>query len=255
MGRAVTEQEFAAFIKQNTGKSLDDYIREQVGMNVSEYKSSLKNQLIAQQYIMREKQSEINKVAATDKEIRDYYSLNQSAFARNEALKLFLVITKKGTDIAASRKRITDVYGELKSKPGTYDAISKRYVNDADMKAGDIYVSRTPQAAQQLGISIDNLGQLFGREIGFISEVTETPTDFQFYVVREHLDEKMLKLDDEVQPESATTVYEFIRGGITQDKQTAYLASAIKEVTTSLRTAQNYEMLKTGDALDKLLAW
>jgi len=153
-----------------------------------------------------------------------------------------------------ARKNITDVYGELKAKPN-YEEVSRRFFTANEMKAGDIYVSRTPQAAQQLGISIEALGALFGQSIGFFSEITETPNDFQFYVVRERLEAKMLKLDDEIQPESATTVYEYIRSGLTQEKQTQFLTEAIKEVTTKLRTPQNFEMVKTGDALDKLLAW
>jgi hypothetical protein len=255
LGQQVTEQQFAVFIKQNTGLSLDEYIKEQVGMNVAEYKLFLKSQLLAEQYVVRENQDAINKITPTDKEIRDYYALNQSSFVRNETLRLFLVIVKKGTDITASRKRITDVLGEVKAKQDL-SVISKRFVNDPDMKAGDIYVARTAQAARELNVSLEALGQLFAQNIGYVSEITETPTDFQFYVMRERLDAKMLSLSDEFQPESATTIYEVIRSTLAQEKQSAFLTTAIKDLTVKLRvTPQNYEMLRTGDALNKLLAW
>ena len=65
-GRNVTEAEFSDIIKKETGLSLDDYMKQQLGMSLDEYKAYLKNQLLAQQYILQQKQGEISKVAPTD---------------------------------------------------------------------------------------------------------------------------------------------------------------------------------------------
>ena len=57
-GRNVTEAEFEEIIKKQTGKSFEDYMKNTVGMGVAEYKSYLKNQLIAQQYVLQQKQED-----------------------------------------------------------------------------------------------------------------------------------------------------------------------------------------------------
>ncbi|MDR3284189.1 MAG: SurA N-terminal domain-containing protein [Treponema sp.] len=256
VGRLITEQEFASFIKQNTGKSLDEYIKEETGFaNVAEFKNYLKNQLIAQQYLVSQKQGELQQVAATDKEIRDFFALNQTQFAQSEMLKLLLVIIQKGTDTQAARKKITDLYGEIKNQKPNLEDIKKRYANSTDLRAGDIFVSRTPQAAQQLHITADQLSELFGRAASYVADILETEADFQFYVVREKYPARMLTLSDVIQPDSTTTVYEYVREQLSQQKQAQFMTEAIKDITTKLRIPENYQMLKTGAALDALLNW
>ncbi len=255
MGRPVTEQEFAAYITQNMGQSLDEYMSAQTGMNAAEYKQFLKNQMIAQQYIISGKRDELQQTAPTDKEIRDYYAIHQAELVQSETLRLFLVIIRKGSDATASRKRITDMFGEAKQGKTKLDELKKRFSGDADLHAGDIFVNRTPQSAQQLGISPEALGELFAKDKGFVSELIETPTDFQFYVVRERYPAKLLAISDVVQPESTVIVYEFIRSQLEQEKQARFLTDAVKDATAKLRTPANFQMLKTGAALDALLNW
>jgi hypothetical protein len=255
IGREITEAEFATYIKQNTGKSLDEYIREETGLNVTDFKAHLKNQLIAQQYLVQQKQSELQQVSATDKEIRDFFALNQTQFTQSEMLKLFLVIIQKGSDAQAARKQITDVFGEIKNQKPNLEDIKKRYANSTNLRAADIFIGRTQQAMAQLQISEDALRELFDRSNGFVSDILETTTDFQFYVVREKYPAKILTLSDGVQPESTTTVYEYLRGYLGQEKQARFMSEAIKDITTKLRTPENYQMLKTGAALDALLNW
>jgi hypothetical protein len=251
-GLSVNEQEFAAVIKQNTGKSLDEYLKDQTGMNVAEYKGFLKNQLLIQMYLAREKQSELSKIPPTDEEIRAWYALNENAVVRPATLKLFLVIAAKGNDSAGARKKIDAVQGEIKSKKN-YDEVAKR--NQEGLQAGDLYVTRTMQDAQQLRINLDALLKMFDQNTGFVSEPLDTGSNWQFYVIRDKYDAKMLKLDDVYQPGSTTTVYEYIRAMLAQQKQTKFLIDASEEVAKKLRTSQNFTMNKTGSQLDTLLAW
>ena len=65
--------------------------------------------------------------------------------------------------------------------------------------------------------------------------------------------EKLLTLSDVVQPDSVVTVYEYIRENLTAQKQTIYFSQAVQEVTESLRTPENFQMVRSGDALNKLL--
>src|SRR5574344_2984576 len=116
IGKNVTEAEFADIIKKQTGLSLYDFMKQQVGLSVSEYKSYLKNQLLAQQYVMSPKQNEIRKVAPTDDEIRSFYEMNKASFVQNDMLKMFLVVVPKGSDAEASRTKTNKMLQDLKDK-------------------------------------------------------------------------------------------------------------------------------------------
>lgn len=255
LGRQVTEAEFTDIVKQQTGLSLDDYIKQQVGLNVSDYKAYLKNQLLAQQYVMQQKQAEIQKVAPTDDEIRAFFEMNKASFVQNDMLKLFLVVYPKSDNPETTRVSANKMLNDLKDKKVTIDGIKAGMEKDSSYQSGDLLISKTSQHAQQLGISYQELIELFSRDTGYISSLNETDRDFQFYSIREKYEAKMLGLSDLVQPGTTVTVYDYIRQNLTQQKQSQYLIAAVQEITTALNTPENVERKKTGDALDKLLNW
>ena len=257
VGRQVTENEFAEIVKKNTGLSLDEFMKQQVGMNVADYKAYLKNQLVAQQYVLQQKnvQEEVKKVAATDSEIRNFYDLNKSSFVQNDMAKIFLVVVPKGDDIEAARTKANKMLNDLKDKKITFDSIKANAANDKTYQGGDLLIQKTAQHAMQLGITANDLNELFGRSVGFISELNETKSDFQFYAVRQKYAAKMLAIGDVVQPETTITVYDYIKQNLTNQKQQAALLKAVNDLTKSLDTPENVERKKTGAALDKLLNW
>lgn len=255
VGHKVTESEFADLIKKNTGLSLDDFMMQQVGMNVDDYKAYLKNQLLAQQYVISKKQDEIRKVAPTDEEIRSFYELNKANFVQSDMLKLFLVVSPKGSNAAAAKAKVESVRNDLNAKKTTFDKIKADSVQDKTYQGGDLLISKTAQHAKALGISYDDLLELFGRDVGYTSEVNETENDYQFYVVRQKYPMKALGLSDLVQPETTNTVYDYIKSNLTQQKQGQALVKAVNDITKSLDTKENVDWKKTGDALTKLLNW
>ena len=256
VGRSITEQEFAALVKSQSGLSLDDYFFSQIGMNLTEYKNFLKTQLLAQRYVVSLKRNELQNTAATDAEIRSFYEINRSTFVQNDILKLFMVVVPKSKDAAAAKKLADSLYGEVKSKKANYAQLKvKSKLDNSGFQAGDMYISKGTLAAQQLGMDDAALLKLFSQNVGFISDISETPADYQFYVVQEKYGAKILALGDEVQPDTATTVYEYIKEQLGRQKEASVFAAAVEEVTKSLRTPENYQMLKTGEALNKLLDW
>ena len=62
-------------------------------------------------------------------------------------------------------------------------------------------------------------------------------------------------MSDIVQPESTTTVYEYIRQNLASSKAEAYIQQAAQVVAEELRKPEYVEEKKTGAALDKLLNW
>ena len=231
VGRQGTENEYREIVRQKTGKTLDEFLLSLVRMNVSQYKTYLKNQLLAQQYVIAKKGAEINAIQATDKEIRDFYELNKA--------------------------KIESLRNDYTSKKLTLDAMRNAAKNPAasGYVAGDLMLEKTEQYAQALGVKYENILEVFRSEKNKASELLETEVDYQFYVVLEKYNAKMLGLSDVVTPGSTVTVYEYIKANITNQKKSAALLKAVQDISRELNVPANVERKKTGAELDALLSW
>lgn len=255
IGQQLTEAQLSDMIKQQTGMSLNDYMLASTGLGLKEYKEYLKNQLIAQQYVFLMKQDEFSKISATDAEIRSQFDMSRSQFVWNDMVKLFLVVVPKGNDASTAQATAKDMRNQFvkdKSKENTFKNSAD---NGKKYQAGNMLVQKTTQQAQIMGWSYANFEELFGKTKGFVSEVIETSTDYQFYVVQEKYAAKMLSISDVFMPESNVTVYEYIKNVLTSQKQQQYFTQAAQDIAKSLDTPANVERKKTGAALEALLKW
>lgn len=256
IGKEVSEKELADIVKKTQNKSLDEFLIDSTGMNVTEYKNYLKNQLIIQQYVVQVNKDKLQKVAPTDEEIRIAYESNKSSFVWNDMIKVLLVIVEKGSDADAAKNKLTDLLNKYKDKKLTSEQIAIQSQSEsAGYKAAEIIVPKNEQSANGIGMTLQNLIFVFEQGKGYLSGTQETTGDYRFLSVLEKYDAKMLGISDIVQPDTTVTVYDYIRSSLTQQKQAAYVATAAQELSTSLNTAENVERKKTGAALDKLLAW
>ena len=255
LGTRVTEAQLEDLIKKQSGKTLDEYIKEYSGMSKSEYKAYLKSQLLVQQYVFAKRQNELRSVAATDEEIRNAYEMNKATFVWNDMMKLFLVMVPKGSNDMAARSSATDLRSQYLKDTKKATEIKNSSDNGKTYRAGDIIVAKTAQQAQQLGWSVDKMNELFEKEVGYTSDITETKNDFQFYSVLRRWDAKMLSISDIVQPETTVTVYDYLKNSITSQKQSQFFAKAAQELAKELDTSANVDRKKKGDALKKLLEW
>ncbi len=257
VGKQVTEAQFAELVKANYNMTVDQLLKEQVGMSLSEYKVYLKNQYLARNYVLSKKSDEIQKAAEPTKdEIDNYYSLNESSLVQPETLKLFITIMPKGTDPSASKAKILKVYDDYKSKKISAELMkTESQKKDSAYKVGDMLIGKTEIAARQLGMNYANLLNLFKENTGYISDVIENNNEWYFFVITKKFPKKALELMDSVQPESNVTVYEYIKQTLSQQKQQQAFLKAIQEVTKELNTPENVERIKTGADLDKLLNW
>lgn len=234
-------------------KTLDELLQPIVGMGLAEYKSSLKNQLLSQQYIMQKKQKDLQGIAATDEEIRKFYDLNKASFVQNDMVKLFLVVVPKGDNAEGAKIKAEAMLNGVKTKSLSLDKIKAD--SGKDYQGGDLFIQKTAQHAQQLGVSYNDLLELFTRDVNYLSSLTETDTDYQFYSVRQKYAAKMLAISDLVQPETTVTVYDYIKQNLTNQKQSSALLEAVQEITKALRTPSNFEYKQKDEKLKKLLDW
>lgn len=256
LGVSVTEKELEDLLKKQQGKSLDVILLEQTGMNKADYKKHLKNVLLMQQYVVQKNQAEIQKVAATDDEIRMAYESNKSSFVWNDMVKMLLVIVPKNGNPDAAKQKATDYLTKYKEKTLSAEQIViQSQTENSGFQAGLGLFPKTEAAAAGIGMSLQNLIFVFTQGEGYTSDVTETAADYRFLSVIKKYDAKMLSIGDLVQPETTVTVYDYIRSNLTQQKQQVFLNNAATAVAKELHTAENVDMKKSGDALTKLLDW
>lgn len=256
VGAPVTEKELNELFQKSQGKTLDQVLLDQVGMNIVDYKAYLKSQLIAQQYIVKQKEKDIAAVAATDAEIRQFYEANKTTFVWNDMLKVFIVIVPKGSNPESAKTKANDLKAKYDAKKLTVkDLVDQSNKDGSGFQAGELLVPKRQEYAQTLLMSFENLQALFSVEDGFTCDVNETTDDYRFLTVQKKYNAKMLSLSDIIQPETTTTVYDYIKANLTQQKQMQYLQVAALEVAESLNKPEYVDDKKTGDALDKLLSW
>ncbi|MCH5282999.1 MAG: SurA N-terminal domain-containing protein [Treponema sp.] len=255
--RVYSEKELDDLVRQEKKIPFAQFVKDETGMTIAEVKNNMiRPALVVQRYILSQKQNELQKIAATDKEIRDYYELNKTNFNRPDSLKLFLVAAPKQGEPNAKSK-IESLLADLKSGKTSVDKI--RSENTDPQKSGyvstNIFLMKTPQHAASLGISAEQLLAMFNEPLNKPSDIRENPQSYQFYVILEKYPAKSLALSDVLQPDSTQTVYETIRGVLTQQKQYQFLEKARQDLLKSLNTAENVQRKKTGDELIKLLSW
>ncbi|CEM62029.1 peptidyl-prolyl cis-trans isomerase [Treponema phagedenis] len=258
MGKLTTEAEFADYIKETEKISLDQLMKKQNGMTLAEYKAFLKTQLSTQRYVMQKKSAEFQKLKGpTDSQIRSYYELNKQIFFRPDTVKLFLVSIPKGTDPNAAKIKAKGFNDQLKKsgKKAMADIKSKGNTPKAGYSAGEIYLAKTSETAKQLGLSMDALLEIFKMDINTVSEVNETPLDYQNFMVLAKDSAKILTLSDVVEPDNTVTLYETIKNMLMMQIQQKALETAITDLAAELKKPENYKMLVSDAELKKLLAW
>lgn len=257
VGRQVTEKELADIIWQAKNMSVDDFLKSELRMNVAQYKTYLKNQLIANQYVMTKKQAEISAVAPKDKDIRDFYELNKSKLVWNDMVHMFLVSVKKENNPDAAKAKIQKLMADFNSGKLTVDSMRESAKNPAaaGYVAGDLLVEKTEDYARLLGISYERLLKIFAEPLKKCSDLKETDADYQFYVLLDKYTAKMLGISDVVQPGSTVTVYEYIKQTLTNQMRSAALIKAVQDISAELNVPANVERKKTGAELDNLLNW
>ncbi|MCQ2611945.1 MAG: SurA N-terminal domain-containing protein [Treponema sp.] len=257
-GRQVTEKDFADMVRKNyNGKTVDQFLVELVHMNVAQYKAYLRNQLLAQQYVMQQKGKEIQGVQATDKEIRDFYESNKSKFVRNDGLRMFLVSVPKNGNPAEAEKKIKQLLSDFNAKKLTLEKMREASQNPtaAGYAAGDMIIEKTEDYAKLLGVTFEHITKLFDEPLNKASDIKETSQDYQFYVLLEKYSAKMLGISDVVSPGTTMTIYEWIKQNLTLQKQQNALLKAVEDLSRQLNTEANVERKKTGKDLEAALAW
>ena len=256
VGMTVTEKQLNDLLKEQKNTTLDAELIAQTGMNVAEYKAFLKNLLIVQQYVIKVRENEIQSVAPTDAEIRAFYEGNKTSFIWSDMLKLLAVGVLKGSNADAAKNKINELRNKYVDKKITKEQlITQSQIEGSGYSAQEGLVAKTEAGAAQIGVTYESILGLYEMNIGYVSEVSEKGDAYVFLALTDKYAAKMLSLSDIVSPDSTTTVYEYIRSGLAQQKVQTYISQAGTEIAEELHKPEYVEEKKTGAALEKLLNW
>jgi hypothetical protein len=256
IGTPVTEKQLDELLKaQNT--TLDETLQQQTGMNVTEYKAFLKNQLIMRQYVMSQRQNEIQTQATpTDAEIRAAYEGNKASFVWSDMVRVFAVGVNKDPNPDNAKNKINELRNKYIDKKVTKDQLlSQAKAKGADFSATEILIPKTEAGAAQLTLSYDSILGIYEQDVGTVFDVTEDDKMYVFLVLTQKYAAKLLSLSDIVSPDSTVTVYEYIRQMLAQQKLQTVISQAAQDIVKELHKPEYVEEKKTGAALDKLLNW
>ena len=251
-----SEKELDDIILQTQGVTLDQFLKNQLGISKAEYKSYMKNQLISQNYVVSQRQAELQKIGPTDEQIRAFYEANKASLVWTDMMKIFAIAVPKGSNPEQAKLTANDLRNKIVDKKLTSEqALVQSQNPDSGYQATEGLIQKNETFAMQLGIPLQTLLTMFNQKEGFVSDIQETESDYRVFVLKKKYEAKMLSISDVVQPETTMTVYEYIRQNLANQMQSLYLQNAANEIAKSLNTPENVEYKKTGDALTKILNW
>lgn len=230
LGRNLTDQEFQQIVSQETGYTW------------SEYRQRIEDQLLQQTYITQMKRAMFESInPPTEREIRARYQENATNFTNPEYVRIshvFIPIANKSEEEQASaRDKIEKARNQLRSGELSFDDLVLKYSEDENSKfrGGDVgFVTRNNQQVKSVyGESF--FDAIFELEEEEVSDIIESNVGYHIVKATEHEEAKILGLDDRIAPDNPTTVREYLRNRLYQERQQQTLQQAMNDVMSELR--------------------
>lgn len=228
-GRSITEDEFQQIIEQQVG-SLEDY------------KQYLKDQALINQYLMLKKGSSLtpDKAIPTDSEVESYFRANRASLVNPEVVNLAQIFVpfKDNTTNNKNEKLLRSVASDIQSHKITWEAAVKKYNQDSSNTTsdGDIgWLTRDDPQNIKSVLGEEYFNTAFDLDIGKTSDLIVSEQGYHIIKVKDHIDTKLLTLDDPISPADKTTVREYITNLLSTQKTQALASNALIELSKDLR--------------------
>jgi|GEM_PF-159603 len=233
------KQQFAQSIgRQPTDAEVTYLIREGTGLDMSEYRNQVRQQLTIHKYLMHKKGSSINNIRTpTNQEILNTYNQTKSQFKRPDTVRASVIHVPYGTDTASknrARETANRLAREIGSSSSKFDEVALRgQVPNSGYQAGDSGYFPKNMDANIVGQEFINIA--FSLRQGEVSRVIEGRLGFQIIKITEIYPQKNLGLDDIFQLGTRITVRDYISQSILNERQIAALKTATEELEAELR--------------------
>jgi len=235
-GQKLTDVEFEQVINSNFG-------------TVAAYKKMLGEQLMVDTYVRMKKASELNKpVSISETEIASFYRKNKTQFVSPETVKLshiFIPFTEDEATNNANKATLERVAQQLRSGTLTFEKAVVQYSQDTPSKnkAGDIGWLTMDDEQALLGLGEGFFDVAFTTEVGDTSDVVTSKTGFHILKILAYNETKILGLSDQINPDTTTTIRDYITAQLTGAKQQEVYYAAINSLVEDLRKSATVNIL------------
>lgn len=224
-----------------TDSQLETLIQRQYGMSMAQLRESMRSQAILGEYLRKHKPDEINKTfTATDAEVLEFYNVNKQQFVSPDAVRLAHVFKAEVKDNAKAnadnRKILQDVLLRIQKNQITFEKAVQDYSDQdaANSRAnggsigwvGYAYKSMMGDEFINAAMSLKP-GEVYG-------SVVHSPLGYHIIKATSTQEMKFLKLDDFTSPESNTTVREYIRTNLANQKQQEHFVTITNALVDDL---------------------
>ncbi|MFA5571355.1 MAG: foldase protein PrsA [Sphaerochaetaceae bacterium] len=258
-GYAITESQVnqlvrqqKAYVEQQLGTEISDaqfetIIKNNYGLDLASFKQSLKESALVDQYVRGKMRSEIEDFdGPTDAQINEFFRANRSSFMNPELIRLsHIFIPFKDNDKAEIKKEMDQLARWLRYGTYTFEELVPRYSQDKESvkKGGDIGWLAYDDDSMRSYLGAKFFEDVFSLQLGKPSGVLESNGGYHIVKVTIHTEPKLLSLTDTINPESSTTVRQYIIQTLTnRNQQVAYLR-AIEKLVKQLQESAKIEIL------------
>ena len=221
---------------------------QQTRMSWEEIRESIRKQIIQQRYIAETKAELLEKVAPPDEEaIRERYRKIATRLVNPEIIRfnqIFIsTVNKSQSQVDALRAKAEEAHRKLR-QGGDFSALVTEYTDDPNSRysGGDFGYLARDDARAEAYFGEEFFRQLFSLRENQVSEVLRSNIGFHIVKVREHIDAKILKLDDQLSPTNRMTVREYISRLLINERQQRLLQQAYAQVVEELRQEASVEI-------------
>lgn len=229
-GKPVTLEEVKQAIMAQTGGNYTAYIEQAI------------KQLLNQKYITTKKQEMLQNISTpTEKEIVDFFEENSLQFTNPEIIEFNHITYSIQEKSESDKKILLSEAQKLAIDIANNTTSIEDLVFKAQMTGSANYVGETKA---HLAKDDKNKMMVFGKSFfdavfdlnkGQVSGVIQSNVGYHIIQINQKYKKKFLELSDPLSPENPTTVKEYIRFGLFNQKQQTAFQQAALEVTRELR--------------------
>lgn len=235
-GQKLTDEEFKQVVNSNFG-------------SIESYKKMIGEQLMVDTYVRMKKASELNKpISISETEISAFYRKNKTQFVSPETVKLshiFIPYTDDPVANAKNKDTMERVAQQLKSRTLTFEKAVVEYSQDtrSKTKAGDIGWLTMDDEQAMAGLGDVFFDVAFTTEVGDTSGVVVSNTGLHILKVLAYNETKILGINDQINPDTTTTIRDYISSQLTGVKQQEVYYTAINSLVEDLRKSATVNIL------------
>jgi peptidyl-prolyl cis-trans isomerase SurA len=233
-----------------TQDQFQNLMEQQTRMSWDEIRDSIRKQITQQKY-MSETQSGLldNVEAPTEVDIRERYRKIATSLVNPEIIRFSQIfistVNKPEGSLATLREKAEEAHRKLRQGED-FSSLVTEYTDDNNSRysGGDFgYLARNDARAEAY-FGEKFFSTLFELEENQVSDVLRSNIGYHIVKVREHIDAKILSLDDQLSPTNTMTVREYIGRVLMTERQQQALQKAYARVVSELRQEADIQIFE-----------